>query len=114
METDGVVTIKRADMKAFHFQEIDWLICFPSQGNERKKYLYYTVGFVDLEKKPQLTQTCLSDLVGSPVLENGFPHTVGYFKVNSSPGVWLPSHYLELRIVQCLEEFWKFLNDLNI
>ena len=44
-----------------------------------------------------------------------FPHTVGYFKgaieekKNDSGFA-----YLEIRIIRSLEDFWKFLNDLNL
>ncbi len=113
MQTNGS-TIHHEEIKVFHFQEIDWLICFPKHENEGRKYLHYAVAFADLKKNQQVTQAYLSDLVDNPLFENGFPFTVGYFKTSLSEGIKLPDCYLELRIVPCLEEFWKFLNDLNI
>ncbi len=100
--------------KIFHFQELDWLIGFPNVGNEGRKYLYYRVTFVDRKNPQQPKQTTLTDIIDSPAFDNGFPHTVGYFKGAVCDDVEVPSCYLELRMVRSLEEFWKFLNDLNI
>jgi hypothetical protein len=34
----------------FHFQEIDWVIYFPSHGNEGRKFAKYGVTFLDIKK----------------------------------------------------------------
>jgi len=100
--------------KNFHFQEIDWLICFPDTGNEGRKYLFYSVQFIDRKTKKNKPQTILADIVDSPMFESGYPHTVGFFRdLVIGEGNSLVN-YLELRIIRCIEEFWKFLNDLNI
>jgi hypothetical protein len=100
-------------MKAFHFIELDWLIYFPQSGN-RGKYVGYSVLFSDRKngtRQPE-NRVNLGELLEKPEICECFPHTVGYFKTSgmadSAP------EYLELRIVRCVEEFWAFLNSLDI
>jgi hypothetical protein len=100
--------------KKFYFQEMDWIIGFPNAGNEGRKYLFYTVQFIDRKNEQNKPQTILSDIVDSPMFENGYPHTVGFFKDSAIEEDNFEANYLELRIIRCIEEFWKFLNDLNI
>jgi len=100
--------------KSFYFQEMDWIISFPNTGNEGRKYLCYSISFIDRKTKQVKNQITLSDIVDSPMFENGFPHTVGFFRNPVDNEGSLEANYLELRIVRCIEEFWKFLNDLNI
>jgi len=99
--------------KTFHFQEKDWIISFPSVGNEGRKYLYYSVKFTK-GKDSEERQVCLTEVVDSPEFEGNFPYTVGYFKSPIDDKSDLKAIYLEIRIVRSIEEFWKFLNDLNI
>jgi hypothetical protein len=100
--------------KNFHFQELDWLISFPDTGNEGRKYLFYSVQFIDRKNKESKTQTILADIVDSPMFESGYPHTVGFFRSPVDGTGNFLVNFLELRFVRCIEEFWKFLNDLNI
>ena len=100
--------------KSFYFQEMDWIISFPNTGNEGRKYLYYSISFNDRKTKQIKTQIVLADIVDSPMFENGFPHTVGFFRDPVDIEGSFEVNYLELRIIRCIEEFWKFLNDLNI
>ena len=101
--------------KSFHFQELDWLISFPDSGNEGRKYLYYSVEFKDFKKGSAKSQVNLMDIVDVVEFEKNYPHTVGFFREpidddNTDCGF----NYLEIRVIRCIEEFWKFLNDLNI
>jgi hypothetical protein len=99
--------------KNFHFQEMDWVISFPQTGNRGRKYLYYNVLFSNRKTGKIQDQVCLVDILEKPEFENSFPHTVGFFKennINSSSGI----DYMEIRIVRSIEEFWKFLNDLDL
>jgi hypothetical protein len=98
--------------KNFHFQETDWIISFPSTGNHGKKYLYYSVEFKVRDSPSK--KVCLVDIVDSPDFEKNFPHIVGFFKGQIGEKGELRANYLELRIIGSVEEFWKFLNDLNI
>ncbi len=56
----------------------------------------------------------LADIVDSPMFENGYPHTVGFFRDPIDEKGNFEARFLELRIIRCIEDFWKFLNDLNI
>jgi len=100
--------------KSFYFQEMGWLIRFPNEGNERRKYLYYSISFADLRNKQVRTKIVLADIVDNQMFENGFPHTIGFFKESISNEMKFPANFLEIRIIRCIEEFWKFLNDLDI
>jgi len=103
-----------AKSKKFYFQELDWIISFPNEGNEGKKYYFYSVHFLDKRSKHSTPNAILADVVDSPMFENGFPHTVGFFKDSVDKEGNFEANYLELRIIRCLEDFWKFLNDLNL
>jgi hypothetical protein len=100
--------------KKFYFQEMDWIITFPSSGNEGRKYLFYSVQFVDRNRKQNKPSVILVDIVDSPMFENGYPHTVGFFRCPVDSEGNFEGTFLELRIVRCIEDFWKFLNDLNL
>ena len=101
------------DLKNFHFQEIGWIISFPQRGNENRKYLYYSVQFFNCKTNSAST-VCLAEKVDTPEFEAHYPHTVGFFKGQINDKTDPKSSYLEIRVVNSIEEFWKFLNDLNI
>ena len=103
-----------AKSKKFYFQEMDWIISFPSDENEGRKYLFYSVQFIDRRNKQNKPRTILAEIVDSPMFENGYPHTVGFFRSQVDEKGNFEADFLELRIIRCIEEFWKFLNDLNI
>ncbi len=92
---------------------MDWFICFPSIGNEGRKYLYYTVTFKN-RKEGNSSQVSLKDLVDAVEFDQNYPHTVGFYKETNVNGANLCPSYLEIRVVKSVEEFWKFLNDLDI
>jgi len=98
--------------KKFYFQELGWLICFESCEN-KGKYVNYDVV---LKKGPfhLETRVKLGEVVEDLDFEKNFPHTVGYFKVSSGEGADFSPDYLELRKISCVEEFWSFLNSLDI
>jgi hypothetical protein len=101
--------------KKFHFQEMDWIISFPNSGNQGKKYLHYSVLFADRKKGSLQAQVCLADVLEKPEFEKYLPHTVGFFKESiMGNDANVGSVYLEIRIIRSAEEFWKFLNDLDI
>ena len=100
--------------KKFHFQELDWLIYFPDSGNHGK-YLDYTVIFTDRKKNPKIEQhVILGEILCKSEFEECFPHTVGFFKCSSGEGKEFKPDYMEIRIMRSLEDFWLFLNALNI
>lgn len=101
-------------LKSFHFKEMDWLISFPASGNDGRKYLYYSVVFKDRKKGNVESQVSLMDIVDIAEFETNYPHTVGFFREPIDNEANFSSNYLEIRIIRSIEEFWKFLNDLNI
>jgi hypothetical protein len=103
-------------VKKFHFQEIDLTICFSNSGNEKKKYANYNVR---LEKNQSNTSALENQLSLGEVLDqndfaNGYPHTVGFYKASNSEEKTLKPEYLEIRRIRGIEEFWNFLNELDM
>jgi len=71
------------------------------------------VQFVDRKNK-RANQVILADIVDAPMFENGYPYTVGFFRGPVDNEGNFNANFLELRVVRCIEDFWKFLNDLNL
>ena len=101
--------------KKFHFQEIDWIVYFPRRGN-KGQYRNYNVTFRD--RKKGITQPGkrikLGEVLDRPEIDRSYPHMVGFYKVSSGRGTNFKPQYLELRKIQAVEEFWFFLNALDI
>jgi hypothetical protein len=95
--------------------EADLIVHFPKHGNQGK-YLGYTVVAVDRKQGtvPQGKQVKLGDILEAHAFEEGYPHTVGYFKSSSGEGAEFKAEYLEIRRISSVEEFWLFLNALDI
>ncbi|MCW4009187.1 MAG: hypothetical protein NWF05_01015 [Candidatus Bathyarchaeota archaeon] len=98
--------------KKFHFQEINWIICFPADGNTGK-YRDYDVMLVEV-KKSHARKAKLGEILDESKIDQNYPHTVGYFKACSGEAAAFMPEYLELREIRTVEEFWAFLNALNI
>ena len=100
----------------FHFKEINWIIYFPSTGNEGRRYQKYGVAYRDRVRG--VTQSGvrinLEEVVSMPKIRENYPHTVGYYLDSSGKGQnWVPE-YLEIRTIVNLEEFFSFLRDLKV
>jgi hypothetical protein len=95
--------------------EIDWLVYFPRYGN-KGKYLNYSVMLI--ERKKGTTQAGklvkLGEVLENPEFEKRYPHTVGYYKESSGEGANFKPEYLEIRKIRTVEDFWMFLNALDI
>lgn len=100
----------------FHFKEIDWVIYFPSTGNEGRPYQKYGVAYRDRIRgvtQPGV-RINLENVVSKREIQENYPHTVGYYFDSSGKGQsWTPK-YLETRTIANLEEFLRFLHDLKI
>ncbi len=104
-----------AQYKKFHFQEIDWLLYFPAEGNEGK-YRSYCVTLVKRKNgilEPEQI-VLLGEVLDRPEIDQGYPHTVGYYKNSSGQDSDFKPEYLELRGISCVEDLWFFLNSLNL
>jgi hypothetical protein len=60
------------------------------------------------------SQVTLTDIVDVAEFEKNYPHTVGFFREPIDKDTNYGFSYLEIRVIRSIEEFWKFLNDLNI
>ena len=100
--------------KIFHFQEFDWLIYFPSCGNHGK-YGNYTVLFRDRKQMSRVNcRVVLGDILERREFEEHYPHTVGFFKGPLEENEDFKPRYMEIRTIHYVDEFWLFLNALNI
>lgn len=61
-----------------------------------------------------LKLTVLGQFLECPEVENRYPHVVGYFKESGGEGSSFKPEYLEIRKICTVEDFWMFLNALNI
>ena len=104
-----------SDTKKFHFMEADLIVHFPKCGN-KGKYVSYTVMLVDRKQgaAQQGKTVRLGEVLENPDFENGYPYTVGYFRESSGEGAEFKAEYLEIRRISSVEEFWLFLNALDI
>ena len=104
-----------SDTKKFHFMETDLIIHFPKHGN-KGKYVSYTVMLVDRKQGSAQQRKIgeLAEILENHDFENGYPYTVGYFKASSGEGAEFRAEYLEIRRISSVEEFWLFLNALDI
>ena len=101
-------------LKKFHFQELGWTVCFPDSGNHGK-YSDYTVLFTDRKKQPvQERRARLGEILDKSEFVDHFPHTVGFFKNSSGEEAEFRPEYMEIRFIGTVEDFWLFLNALNI
>ena len=103
------------ETKKFHFMEIDWLVYFPKHGN-KGKYLTYNIMLIDRKKNPtELGKPVkLGEILENQEFEKRYPHTVGFYKEFSGDGAEFKPEYLEIRKITTAEEFWLFLNALDI
>jgi hypothetical protein len=94
--------------------EIDWLVYFPRYGN-KGKYLNYNVMLIDRKKvMSQPRKLKLEEVLENSEFEKHYPHTVGFYKGSSGEGAEFKPEYLEIRKISTVEEFWLFLNALDI
>ena len=54
------------------------------------------------------------EIMDGAEFEKNYPHTVGFFREPIEEDIDFSYNYLEIRVIRCIEEFWKFLNDVNI
>ena len=96
--------------KKFHFQEIDWVICFEPESCRGKYRDYWVLLTEQKGGKVEEKRLRLGEVLDRLEIDEHYPHTVGYYKtcVGKMP------EYLELREIKTVEEFWMFLNAANL
>ncbi len=100
--------------RRFHFQELNWILTFPKSENCGRKYPDYSILISDLKKSSDSARVRLDEIVENPQFQDGLPHTVGFYKSEATKFFPKDIAYLELRIIRSVEDFWKFLNDLDL
>ena len=70
--------------------------------------------FINSKENKSRKQVYLAEIITNSNFENGFPYTVGYFKRTKDEKSGSSYAYLEIRIIRSIEDFWKFLNDLDV
>ena len=98
-----------------HFQEINWVIYFPSHGNEGRSLQNYGVAYRDrinnvTQPGPKIN---LRDVLVNPNISNGFPHTIGLFQNSTGKSVnWIPD-YIEIRKIHNEEELLQWIGQIE-
>ena len=105
---------KNYETKKFYFQEINQLIEFTNCINQGK-YDKYKIKIKTRDTSDQAGKaTTLGEFLESTLVDNNYPHTVGYFKESGGEGSNFNPEYLALRKICTIEEFWIFLNASNL
>jgi hypothetical protein len=103
-----------AQFKVFHFLELDWLLYFPAEGN-RGEYCRYTVLLKRKGKENCEEQNvALGAVLERLELDEHYPHTVGFSKAASDEKPNAELRYMEIRRIHNVNEFWLFLNAVNL
>ena len=101
--------------KVFHFLELDWLVYFPAEGN-RGKYCRYTALLKERKGNESHKQHSITvgELLERAEFEEHYPHTVGFFKAALDEQSDTELRYLEIRTIHDVNEFWLFVNSVNL
>jgi hypothetical protein len=86
-------------------------------GKRSKKISLHRNGLVIDRKKGTAQpgkQLKLVEIVEDREFEKRYPHTIGFYKESSGEGAEFKPEYLEIRKINNVEEFWLFLNALDI
>lgn len=100
----------------FHFIEIDLLLYFPSSGNKGRKYPKYGVAFLNRKtrEKQEGKRINLEDVLDRAEIKENYPHTVAHYVESIRKGGLFAPLYEEKRVVKNVQEFFKFLSDLEV
>jgi len=98
-----------------HFIDSDFLIYFPSAGNEGRSIQKYGVAYRDRKKKetqngPRIN---LENVLALPSIKDNYPHNIGYYKDTTGKGKnWTPK-YLETRVIRNEEELLEWIKQIE-
>lgn len=111
VDTSKFKNKNRSIVNKLHFKEIDWVVYFPSKGNEGRQLINYGVAYRDRRNKktqpgPKIN---LGNVLVQPPIKNGYPHTVGLFQDSSGKGPnWTPA-FIEIRVIWSEEELLEWI-----
>ena len=91
------------------------VIYFPERGN-KGNYRGYKVTVKDRKKgtNQPMKRITVGELFDKPEIDRCYPHTVGFYRVSVGRGAAFKPQYLELRRISTIEDFWFFLNTLDL
>lgn len=98
-----------------HFTEIEWVIYFPSIGNQGRKIENYGVAYRDrMKKKTQVgIRINLSDVLTQPFIKTNYPHNVALFQKSVGKGSnWKPE-YIEERTIRNEEDLIDWIEEFE-
>lgn len=100
----------------FHFQEVDWIIYFPSSGNKGRTYPKYGVAYRDRttgESQPGV-RINLESVLSKHEIRDNYPHTVIYFAEAFGKGKNYSPQKIVTRTVANQQELFRFLEEIGI
>jgi hypothetical protein len=115
IDTSNFKNKKRSIVNKLHLKEIDWVIYFPSKGNDGRQLINYGVAYRDrVNKKTQSGRRInLGDVLVQPRIQYGYPHSIGLFQDSSGRGSnWTPA-YIEIRVLQSEEELLEWIAQIE-
>jgi hypothetical protein len=99
-----------------HFKGIDWVLYFPTSGNENRPYPRYGVAYRDRPSRRTQpgTRIDLDEVLKLPAIADHYPHRVGVYQESSGRGrTWAPV-CLEERDIVSSEELFMWLKDMQL
>ncbi len=96
-----------------HLQEIDWILYFPTNGNEGREFLRYGVAYRDRVRglSQPGTRIGLEDVLEEPMIKEQYPHTVGLYVESSGRGRTFKPVYRSMRTVHSQSELFVWLQE---
>ncbi len=94
-----------------HLKDIDWIIYFPSTGNEGREVKNYGVAYRDRKNRKSQSgvKINLSDVLVNPLIKNQYPHKIALFRYSSGRGSnWSP-YYIEERLINNQKELESWI-----
>ncbi len=99
-----------------HFFEINWVIYFPSTGNEERPLTKYGVAYRDRTygKTQPGKRIDLIDVLSMPLIKNFYPHTIGWFKESSGKGRNWKAEYIDIKRINNEHELLEFIKEIEL
>jgi len=115
VDTSNFKNKKRSIRNKLHFKEIDWVIYFPSKGNEGRCLTNYGVAYRDrTNKKTQPGRRInLSDVLVQPRIQHGYPHSIGFFQDSSGKRSNYVPAYIEIQVIESEGELLEWIAQIE-
>jgi hypothetical protein len=106
---------KRSIVNKLHLKGIDWVIYFPSKGNEGRQIRNYGIAYRDRVNKTTQPgcRMNLGDVLSISAIRDSYPHPAGLFLDASGKGPnWTPA-YVDCRLVRSEKELLDWIAELE-